>query len=72
MDEREVKFEEECEKLLMETYDFLNKLGEYLPQVTQLLVLCIYQEVQRTAKCQLYTCAVAQCHNSFARRISAS
>ena len=53
MDEREVKFEEECEKLLMETYDFLNKLGEYLPQVTQLLVLCIYQDVQRTAPCQL-------------------
>lgn len=34
MDEREAKFEEECEKLLMDTYAHLNKVADNLSPVS--------------------------------------
>ena len=36
--ERESRFEEECEKVLMQTYNQLTKVVEYLPQVLLLLL----------------------------------
>lgn len=38
-EQREKHFEEECERVLMETYAFLNKVQDFLPQVGVLLLL---------------------------------